>query len=141
MFSGNFEKGILNGEGKIEFVDAFLYEGGIKNNNFHGKGKVTDFRTREVIEANFNDGLIVGDVKINYKNGDSYFGGVRTNGWAIKEGKGIYYFKNGDRFEGKFLKDVCEYGSMVYKNGKTTKGSLSGAPPFFIKIWLPVKLN
>lgn len=56
----------------------------------------------DVIEGKFRNGVLVkGTVKVLYANGEFYYGGVKDNG--IKEGKGTYYYSNGDIFDGEFV--------------------------------------
>jgi hypothetical protein len=56
----------------------------------------------DVIEAKFNDGkLMSGRTRILFANGEYYEGTVKLHG--VKEGKGVYYYENGDVYDGEFV--------------------------------------
>ena len=41
-----------------------------------------------------------------------------------RKGKGIYYYNNGDRYEGNWKNDTESKGIMYYKNGDKKIGNL-----------------
>jgi hypothetical protein len=57
--------------------------------------------------------IMEGKGKFFYKNGDTY-DGFWKNG--VKEGRGIYIYKNGDLYEGDFKNDKFEGKGIIYYN-------------------------
>ena len=51
---------------------------------------------------------------MEYDNGDIYKGEFKN--W-VKEGKGIYYYQNGDRIEAQFKNELPIKGKYFDKNG------------------------
>ncbi len=57
---------------------------------------------------------------IYYKNGDRYEGKIKD---GVKEGEGIYYYRNGERYKRKFKNDKKDgYGKYFYNNGDRYEG-------------------
>ena len=80
-----------------------------------------------------NDGIYIGELKNTYfkwiKEGKGiyyYYNGNKYEGdWENDEikGKGIYYYKNGDRYEGECKDDKAEgKGIFYYNNGDKFEG-------------------
>ena len=59
------------------------------------------------------NGLAEGKGIAYFKNGDRYEGEWKNN---KEEGKGIYYFKNGDRYEGDFKNNKADGKGIFYWN-------------------------
>lgn len=64
---------------------------------------------------------------IEYPNGDKYSGGnplsPALNAVGHREGHGIYYFANNDRYDGLWVADKKEgQGTFYYANGEAYKG-------------------
>ena len=56
-----------------------------------------------------------------FKNGDIYEGGYKN---GFREGYGTYKYANGEKFEGDFIKGKAEgFGIVYYKNGYYYKGN------------------
>lgn len=69
------------------------------NDLFHGQGKMTFFQQKFDFEGIFVNGQCPLKGKLSYhESGDIYEGEVNSN--FQKEGKGKYYSKNGDTYEG-----------------------------------------
>ena len=94
---------------KITYPDGTVYEGGWRQQEPHGKGKII------------------------YRNGDVYkgeFGDVFKGGWrgrweyGYKEGKGTMTYSNGDIYEGGWKDDKWHgKGKITYSDGETQEGS------------------
>ncbi|CAI2384134.1 unnamed protein product [Moneuplotes crassus] len=95
---------------KEDFVDEFkwtqtddIFKGQHNGLNAQGHG-VCFTRTNNLIEGIFKENTLTkGIAKILYSNGE-YFSGEVTQG-GLKNGKGTYYYSNGDRYDGQFLND------------------------------------
>ena len=59
------------------------------------------------------DGLAEGKGTYYYNNGDRFEGKWKKN---KREGRGIFYYNNGDRYEGDFKNDIREGKGIIYKN-------------------------
>ena len=58
----------------------------------------------QIIEGFFTYGKLQRcKAKILYPNGEYYYGMVTLNG--VKDGQGLYYYANGDIYDGKFVKN------------------------------------
>jgi len=127
-WKGKFDRGIMNGKGSMEFFGAFKYEGEFKDNKRDGKGKLfcNNCDDGEIAEAQFKDDEIDGQVLITYKNGDKLKGYPQKGNWLFITGKGIYYFANGDRYEGDFAMNDSKGGIIYHKNGTKETGNLKG---------------
>lgn len=85
----------------------------------------------EMIEAKFKNGKIIrGSAKILYYNGEFYTGMVKDAG--VKDGKGVYYYSNGDVYDGEFIDNkrvslalICRWASPG--SGSTTAASTSAS--------------
>src|SRR3954471_20385834 len=88
---------ISPGVREVQLPDGHTYRGGLKDGALDGHGEVTgpDYR---------------------------YEGGYRE---GLKEGRGIYDWKNGDRYEGPFADDRPEgRGEFRFGNGDTYVGEV-----------------
>ena len=63
-----------------------------------------------------------GKTIINYDNGDKYIGYINNN---QRDGKGKMIFNNGDIYDGDWLYDVFIKGIISYKNGEEYKGYIN----------------
>ena len=79
-----------------------------------------EFNINSVQELNYANGRYIGNVHcglregkgiIYFNNGDRYEGDWKND---KKEGKGIFYFNNGDRYEGDFKNDTFEGKGIYY---------------------------
>jgi hypothetical protein len=95
FYDGNFEYGVKEGEGKLEYFDG-RYEGHFSNDVFDGFGKFL------------------------FKNGDVYEGEWKN---GIKHGDGILKAKNGSVYKGKFLDGERNgNGTMVWPDKRVYDG-------------------
>jgi hypothetical protein len=56
-----------------------------------------------------------------YKNGDSFEGNFVKN---LRTGFGVYTYKNGDQFRGEFVEDHKVFGKYTYANGNEYEGGV-----------------
>jgi len=78
----------------MHFSDGKIYEGQWEKDLMNGEGKLI-MENGAIIEAFFQDGGIKGDVEIKYPNNDRYVGTLKK---GKKEGEGNYIFANGDKY-------------------------------------------
>ena len=93
---GNFEYGLINSEGKIEYKNGAIYQGSVRLDKRHGKGK------------------------IEFTNGESYEGE-----WFMgkKHGIGIYRWQGGCQYEGEWrMGAMSGIGKMVMETGEEQEG-------------------
>ena len=80
------------------------------------------------------NGLREGKGITYWEDGDKYEGDYRNDN---KEGKGIYYFNNGDRYEGDFRNNKKEgKGIMYYNDGDRSMGDYYNDKPIGIHAYL-----
>lgn len=109
-YSGDWDRGIIEGHGKIICFNNYTYRGEFHNNLPNGKGI------------------------IDYANGDSFKGMFRE---GVIHGEGIYIFSDESTFEGSFLFGL-KHGSGVFRRGGScisghwNHGSLEGDCSFII---------
>jgi hypothetical protein len=61
-----------------------------------------------------------------YKNGDSFDGSFVKN---LRTGFGVYTYKNGDQFRGEFVEDQKVFGKYTYANGGEYEGGVIDNQP------------
>ncbi len=139
-YTGDFDKGMLSGKGKLEFPDGRKYEGGFLNNKFHGEGTYylnkeekftgtfdnsspvngvgTFFNPSDSTKTTgtMTNGDFSGKCQIIYNNGSKYDGYIKNNDY---EGFGIRLYKNGDTYQGNWVNGQRE-GQGIWKD-KTGK--------------------
>jgi hypothetical protein len=94
----------------------------IKENNSSERKNVTlNLANGKYIGTINKDGKFDGKGIFYFKNGDIYEGEYKN---GFRDGKGIYKYVNGEIFEGLFIKGKAEgFGILNYKNGYYYKGN------------------
>ena len=153
-YVGDYKEDKRDGHGIYFYSNGNTYIGGFKNGKKDGKGALYDsngnkikdlyFRNGQRIkkkeedeeadilkekingiftkkyqegkyEGQFVNGLKNGKGTYYFDNGDKYVGDFRD---GDREGEGIYYYKNGDKYEGHFKKNRKDgKGTYFYANG------------------------
>ena len=96
-YRGNFERGMFNGHGALEYTLGGSYEGQFRNNRMHGKGKL-EYRDGSSFEGEFADNRMVRGI---FKDNFGTYEGEFLN--DLYHGKGVYISTDGTRYEGDFL--------------------------------------
>lgn len=116
LYEGEWKAGSMDGFGTLYYPDGKIaYSGGWKQDKFHGKGTIYNENPVPLQGAfdyvNFDN---LGDYWIKYE-GDF----VDDN----KDGFGVLYLSNGDRFEGHFKEDTVHgSGRYICVNNETLFG-------------------
>ena len=116
FYEGEWAAGSMDGFGTLAYPNGQIaYIGEWKQDKFHGKGTVYNENPVPMHEefdyTNFDN---LGDYWIKYE-GDF----LEDN----KEGFGILYLTNGDRFEGQFKEDTVHgSGTYIFVNNETLYG-------------------
>lgn len=124
-YTGNFVNGLEDGEGEITnnngSRELVQYSKGIKQVSHLEKIAAKDYKPLNPKDENCISGDCVnGFGTYVYASGNKYVG----NRVDYKmEGKGIFYFSNGERFEGTFSKNEKSEGTYFYDIGATYKGT------------------
>lgn len=85
---------------KIELENGFVYEGGIKNGFFEGKGKYYDSKNPKIYyDGDWKKNLKSGYGKEAFKDGSIYEGQFKN---GKQNGKGKLVLSDGKKFEGDF---------------------------------------
>jgi len=103
VMDGYFEKNNLV-KGKKIFYNGLSYEGELKNNQFHGQGKLVNANGDTYI-GQFKNNEKSGYGKLVYKNGNIYEGQFKNNN---RHGKGKYIYSSelyGDVYSGEWAED------------------------------------
>jgi hypothetical protein len=146
IYSGQFKNGKPEGKGVMKY-DDYTYEGNFKNGVEDGSGVITykNGRKEQVVYANGTKQQALAKVDTaNWKplqgrddecitgNCNTGFGtvqfpdGNKYVGWFVnkkRQGKGTFYFANGDRFNGTFNNDLRDEGTYTFNNGYSYTGT------------------
>ncbi len=141
-YEGAVANGRANGYGKGKLSNGNVYEGYWKDNNWHGKGKLS-YKEGSVYDGDFVDGKQTGNCIYTFSDGRKYEGGVLDFKW---HGKGTFFYKDGATYIGDWVSGKqtgnCEYtfadgrkylglildglwhgkGKFIYKNGDVYDG-------------------
>ena len=92
-----------------------------ENNSAERKSVTLNLANGKYIGTINKDGKFDGKGIFYFKNGDIYEGEYKN---GFRDGKGIYKYVNGEIFEGLFIKGKAEgFGILNYKNGYYYKGN------------------
>lgn len=140
VYEGNFVNGQAEGNGSMMYAD-YTYQGGFKNGMEDGDGVIVykDGRKENVHYVNGqksedpiklspgeykplmpqDKNCLLGDC-INGFGTYQYTGGNKYVGYRVDykmEGKGVFYFKNGDKLDAVFHNNIPIKGTYTYING------------------------
>ena len=99
----------------VELIKSNLYD----FNNKHDESPINNINKEEIV---YKDGKYIGQILNGlregrgiyyYKNGDRYEGFWKNN---KKDGKGIYYYNDGNRYEGEWKNGIKEGKGIYYYN-------------------------
>ena len=132
-YVGELINGKPNGKGTKTFANGNTYSGEWKNGDFHGKGTYINHYGQR-FEGYWENGKIYNG-ELFYKKGvypnsqdEKYIGELAYSyGSPVPHGEGIYYFSNGDIYNGDFFDWSKEgSGTFTWKNGDSYTGEWSG---------------
>ena len=132
IYEGEIKKNIFNGKGKIIFSNGEKYTGDFLDGEISGTG-IYNFPDKTKYSGNIKNGLFNGIGKMTWINGTEYNGNFcdsSLNGHGIMKnttekyeglfeknefnGKGTYYFRDGDIYDGNFENGI-KNGKGIYK--------------------------
>ncbi|MDR1426107.1 MAG: hypothetical protein LBI70_03925 [Rickettsiales bacterium] len=120
IYEGKLKNNKPHGKGKTIFQDGSTYEGDFIDGKMNGKGKHT-YSNNDFYEGEWKDDKMEGKGKYIFSNNDFYEGEWKDN---KMEGKGKYTHTNGDIREGTFLKNKLNgYGKLTDANGNVYEGN------------------
>ncbi len=107
IYDGEWLKGFYDKEGKLTLSKFCSYEGNFKNSAMNGKGKLT-YKEHNGQHYNYNgvfeNGKFHGEGTIQFfktkTDKPEEYSGLWVNGFPY--GKGIYTWKNGNKYEGNY---------------------------------------
>jgi hypothetical protein len=145
VYTGQFKGGKPEGQGVMKY-DDYTFDGTFKNGLEDGRGIIT-YKNGKKENASYNKGTrIKADEKIaaadwkelegqydecvsgncitgigtmQFPSGNKYIGSFVNR---KRQGKGIFYFANGDVFEGAFKEDLKDNGTYTFSNGYSYTG-------------------
>lgn len=112
--------GLLNGNGRFEFLDGRVYEGDFRDDRFHGTGTLS-FPGGVVYSGTFVAGARTGYGTMTWPSGDRYEGSFEND---VMSGQGIFEWKeSGEKYDGTFV-DGQKHGVGVYDwpDGRSYRG-------------------
>ncbi len=116
---------IAPGVREVTFADGAIYRGGLHGSTLHGKGEYVSKAFK--YEGEFNEGLKQGRGVYVWDNGDRYDGKFAND---RPDGIGKYHFANGDSYEGEVKAGIIAgRGTYASKNGDVFDGSFAGGKP------------
>ncbi|GMH65974.1 hypothetical protein TrRE_jg10691 [Triparma retinervis] len=98
-YSGSWEGGVCEGDGRTTFMDGFVYEGSFSKGQCHGRG-VLLYPDGGECRGVFRSGNMVSGVEV--VNGVKYTGPFKVGARRVKEGKGVIVYVDGSTYEGGF---------------------------------------
>ena len=123
IYEGEWKAGSMDGTGTLYYAGGHIaYHGEWREDRFNGKG---------VVYNEFADSLPAGFDYRSFKNLGDYW--TRYEGGFVndnREGFGVLYLSNGDRFEGEFKDDMVHgKGTYIFAdrgkiNGEWSKNKL-----------------
>jgi hypothetical protein len=146
IYTGEFKDGKPNGKGVMNY-DDYSYEGDFKNGVEDGKGIITykngsresafyyrgtkQKQDKKIAAADWKElegqyiecvsgNCITGFGTMQFLSGNKYVGNFLNR---KREGKGVFYFNNGDKFEGTWNADLKTNGTYTFNNGYVYTGS------------------
>ncbi|EFC41252.1 predicted protein [Naegleria gruberi] len=159
-YEGEFSNNFPHGKGRYIFKDQSVYEGEFIEGKRHGLGALyysdgvtvyegtwerdRKFGQAKIILSNgIYEGSIVNDVKegygvYSYKNGDVYEGNWKQD---KKHGEGIYYFANGGCFKGKWDYSKKHGRGIISTSDGTNYEEIWSMDKLISKKRLPIFLN
>lgn len=125
IYTGSIKNDMFHGLGRLEWRNGNVYEGDFFKGLMEGYGVYT-LSNGDVYKGTFKDGLYHGEGRLEGRNGYMYKGGFRDS-WY--HGTGIEQLSNGDRYEGQFKQGMYD-GKGVYKSARNTiSGNFSMGEP------------
>lgn len=124
-YVGEWKDGMRDGNGVVSWSNGDQYFGTFRKNDYYGNGVLC--LSNGVRETGYFDeeGFWIISKReletINYENGDSYQGYLYK---GSPNGKGIYFFASGDRFEGYWCGTLAKGSYFVKGKIKPKKGFL-----------------
>lgn len=119
-YDGDWENGLRSGYGVLLYKDGRIYKGVWVNNSRSGKGTLF-FPNGSRIEGTKAEGEWFGTVTMILVEGEKYVGEWPAKGKIVD---GIYYYKNGDRYEGGYNENFDKHGlgKAYFANGDRFEG-------------------
>ena len=94
-----------------------MYEGTLKNNKFHGFGKLVT--SNITYEGEFVKGKMEGKVTVRYSDGKFYEGFVKDN---EKSGEGYFEWNNRNHYKGEYLRGKKHGKGVLMRDGTIYDG-------------------
>ena len=117
-YEGELSNGIPNGYGNLTSDNGFKYVGQWVNGKMNGYGKATS--PEGVYEGGFKDNNFHGEGALKSIDGWNYVGGFKDN---LEHGRGIYTWPNGNKYIGQLLNGkITGQGTIYYASGDRYSG-------------------
>nr|WP_320118861.1 DUF805 domain-containing protein [uncultured Marinifilum sp.] len=100
-YKGYFKNWEMNGKGRYTWADGGWYEGDWKNDKMTGIGTRYDVENKRTDHGEYLNGNRSGKGEMKWKDGDRYVGTWQDTDKGL-QGKGIYYFANGNKQRGRY---------------------------------------
>ena len=115
------DKGMLSGNGRLDWENGRSYVGDFKQGLFNGQGIYVG-ATGLTVAGQFEDGLLSGFARIDHPNGTSYQGELQRD---LMHGRGKLQLANGNSWEGDFSEDqITGSGTWSQKDGTVYIGQM-----------------
>ena len=119
-YTGNFNLGNFEGEGKLSYVDGDVYYGQFLNGEYHGEGDHVDVEGNRY-QGQFKEGLYHGKGSYAYEFGGAYVGEFSEGEY---HGEGRYTYQD-SWYEGAFIEGEMVSGSFQDSDGNQYKGDVN----------------
>jgi len=120
VYEGQWEKGVKQGKGKLQFKDGSYYEGDFSNGEITGEGIRYWASTGNRYSGMFENGEMCGLGRMEYGNGNVYDGAWMDN---KQHGQGMLMQTDGETYTGSFYYHKRHgEGKYSYSDGRLYKG-------------------
>ena len=118
-YEGEFKNGKYHGQGTFCWTNGTKYVGPFADGMCHGEG-ILYYNDGTSEKVTYNNGNVVNKspniLRENYNDGSWYEGEMKD---GLRNGKGTYYWANGDRYIGNWAKGAMHgTGVITYSDGR-----------------------
>ncbi|OQW91882.1 MAG: hypothetical protein BWK78_03275 [Thiotrichaceae bacterium IS1] len=121
-YKGGCKNGLAHGKGESHGIDNYI--GMFENGYMQGEGKY-QWSNGDIYVGRFKKDLKEGHGKLFYKNSSLYASYEGDFANDLKSGTGILQFRDGSKFQGTFIDDRREKGTLYNRDGSIVRSPVA----------------